>query len=664
MARALSAKQPANDCSVRSFDVFDTLITRVWFQPVDLFLALAAELKEFGLFEGTQNEWQEIRVDAERRCAARRGKNEATLDEIYADVAIECGWTPEQENLAKGLELRCEIRGLRPVTSAIDQLRMLRAQTPKTIFLSDTYFSDGVLRQMLEHCGIDCPDEQLFCSSTHDATKRDGTLFDIAAARLGTRRSEITHLGDNAYSDVLKPRQLGVETILFEGGAASRYENAIYASKSGSPIIKSAIAGCARAARLRENMADGHARAIWETSTDVAGPLLTGFVLWTLMKAREQGRSTLYYLARDGQILQRIASALAAWLDWPIECKYLLASRKALFLPSLASDSDELVARILERDEGRDLAAVSALIGFDLESAADHIGSREAGQRYSVQELLEICGPQIALNAKRQRDLLRRYLIQEGFGRDGAKPTLVDIGWHGNLQLHLLKAIENDEDLKPAAERMTGLYLGLAEKPARIADRVSTFAPFKRWLNASLLETFCAADHGSVLGYATSSEREEVSAELAGQKNAPLLEWGLETQHRAIMTFVGDLTSGHRASAFDATQLMEELRASSLQNLKRLVLSPTPAEASCYGAVRHAVDAGHSGSDEIAPAYTVGQVANTLVYGARGEGAGLWAEGSLTRRSSTMFERQALLSLWSLRRVAADVSKMALGSGR
>ncbi len=188
---------------------------------------------------------------------------------------------------------------------------------------------------------------------------------------------------------------------------------------------------------------------------------------------------------------------------------------------------------------------------------------------------------------------------------EDTKPILVDIGWHGNLQLHLLRLSRTMTTLKLAAERMTGLYLGLAEKPARIADRVSTFAPFKRWLNASLLETFCAADHGSVLGYAANSESGEVTAELAAQKNAPLLEWGLETQHRAIMTFVGDLTSGHRASALDATQLMEELRASSLQNLKRLVLSPTPAEASCYGAVRHAVDAGHSGSDEIAPAYTV-----------------------------------------------------------
>ncbi len=183
-------------------------------------------------------------------------------------------------------------------------------------------------------------------------------------------------------------------------------------------LSKSAIAGCARAARLRENMADEHARAIWETSTNIAGPLLTGFVLWTLIKAREQGRSTLYYLARDGQILQRIASALAAWLDWPIECKYLFASRKALFLPSLAGDSDELVARILERDEGQDLAAVSALIGFDLESAAHRARfARCSGEQRGVEELLEICKPQIASSARRQRDLLRRYLIQEGFAR-------------------------------------------------------------------------------------------------------------------------------------------------------------------------------------------------------------------------------------------------------
>lgn len=662
-ARALTARQPANSCTVRSFDVFDTLITRVWFQPVDLFLAVGAELKELGLFEGREIEWQAIRMSAERRCAAQRGKNEGTLDEIYADIAIECGWTPEQEHLAKMVELKCEIRALRPVASGIEQLRKLRAQTPKTILLSDTYFSSGVLRHMLERCGIDCTDEQLFCSSAHDATKRDGSLYEIVAARLGARRSEITHLGDNAYSDVLRPRQLGVETILFEDGASSRYENAIYASKSGSRIIKSAIAGCARAARLRENMADEHARAIWATSANVAGPLLTGFVLWTLLRAREQGQSTLYYLARDGQILQSIASALAAWLDWPIECKYLMASRKALFLPSLAADPDNIVTRILERDEGRDVAAASALIGFDLEAAAHRISPHDACKQRGVADLLEICKSQIASNAKCQRDLLRRYLIREGFAEEGAKPILVDIGWHGNLQLHLLRAIENDEDLKPAAERMTGLYFGLAKTPARIADHVSTFAPFKGWLNASLLETFCGADHGSVLGYADDPKSGEVTAQLAAERNAPLLEWGLETQQRAIMTFVNDLTSGHRASAFDAVQLMEELRTSSLQNLRRLVLSPTSAEAKSYGAVKHSVDAGHSGSDEIAPVYTIGQTASTLIYGAR-ERVGFWAEGSLTRRSSTMLERQALLSLWSLRRVAVDVSKRAFGAVR
>jgi hypothetical protein len=57
------------------------------------------------------------------------------------------------------------------------------------------------------------------------------------------------------------------------------------------------------------------------------------------------------------------------------------------------------------------------------------------------------------------------------------------------------------------------------------------------------------------------------------------------------------------------------------------------------------------------------QAARTLIYGAR-DRAGLWAEGSLTRRASTEIERQALLSLWSLRRTAVEISKMALGVGQ
>jgi FMN phosphatase YigB (HAD superfamily) len=632
----------------------------VWFQPSDLFLAVAAQLKELGLFNGSETEWQAIRIAAERRCAERRGKSEATLDDIYADVAIECGWTPKQEHLAKILELRCETRSLRPIASAIELLHKHRLQASKTILLSDTYFSADSLCHMLSRCGIDCSKEQLFCSSSHDATKRDGRLYDIVAARLDAKRSEIMHLGDNVYSDVLKPRKLGIGAAFFQDGAPSRYEKAIYASKSGSTIIKSIIAGCARTARLRKKSLDEHTDTIWATSANVAGPLLTGFALWTLLKAREEGRQTIYYLARDGQILQRIASALAEWFNWPLECKYFFASRKALFLPSLADHPDQLVTRILERDEGRDLATVSALVGFDLETAA--YGSQDTSRKRDIKELLELYKAKVLSSAIQQKEALRRYLVQEGFADNDAKPILVDIGWHGNLQLHLLRMMESENSLRPTAGSMIGLYFGLTKKPTKIANRVSTFAPYRPWLNASLLETFCAANHGTVLGY-TNGRGGKSIAQLDGEANTLLLDWGLETQQRAIMAFVEDLTSGHRAATLDPNQLMNELRASGLKNLRQLVLSPSQAEASCYGAVRHAVDAGHSVSEEIAPAYTIGQAASTLIYGARKSG-GLWAEGSLTRRSSTSLERHALLSLWSLRRTVVELSKLTVGAGR
>ncbi|HVJ79114.1 MAG TPA: HAD family hydrolase [Hyphomicrobium sp.] len=662
-AREFAVPSPRAACRVSSFDVFDTLITRVWFQPTDLFLAIGRELKERGLFDGSEAEWQAIRVGAERRCAVRRGKNEATLDNIYADIALECGWTPEQEHLAKILELNAEVRALRPIAQAVERLRAHRSQIPQTILLSDTYFSATVLRHMLSRCGINCSDDELFCSSSHDATKREGRLFDIVAKRLGAQRSEIMHLGDNALSDVLKPRQLGVEAALFMDAEPSRYEKDIYAAKSGSVLAKSAIAGCARTARLRQNLSDAHLRTIWETSANVAGPLLTGFVLWTLIEARQKGNSTLYYLARDGQILQRIAEALVKWLQWPIECRYLMASRKALFLPSLASDPENVVARILERNESADVAATSALLGFDIEAEARGGEIRNTRAALTTRELLESCRPRILADARQQKEALRRYLMQEGFNKPAATPMLVDIGWHGNLQLHLSRTIENDAEMQTAADAMSGLYFGLAGRPPRIADRMATFAPFKRWLNASLLETFCSADHGTVVGYAIDPNSGKVSAQLAAEKNEALLQWGLGTQQRGIMAFVEDLTSGHTAASFDAVELMEELRASSLRSLKRLVLSPSPAEASCYGTVKHAVDAGHSESAEIAPAYTMSQAARTLIYGAR-DRAGLWAEGSMTRRASTEIERQALLSLWSLRRMAVELSKMALGVGQ
>jgi hypothetical protein len=67
-----------------SFDVFDTTLTRIWFKPSDLFVAVGRELSFEGLYTGTPESWAYMREAVERDL--RR-----VLDVAGADMGEEVG---------------------------------------------------------------------------------------------------------------------------------------------------------------------------------------------------------------------------------------------------------------------------------------------------------------------------------------------------------------------------------------------------------------------------------------------------------------------------------------------------------------------------------------------------------------------------------------------
>ena len=55
---------------MQSFDIFDTILVRIWARPTDLFWELGVQLQQAQLTEVSPVTWQQMRVDAES--AARR----------------------------------------------------------------------------------------------------------------------------------------------------------------------------------------------------------------------------------------------------------------------------------------------------------------------------------------------------------------------------------------------------------------------------------------------------------------------------------------------------------------------------------------------------------------------------------------------------------------
>jgi predicted HAD superfamily hydrolase len=149
-----------------------------------------------------------------------------------------------------------------------------------------------------------------------------------------------------------------------------------------------------------------------------------------LRDARERGIERLYFVSRDGQILQRIASVLRQ--DGDPECRYLYGSRQAWFLPSVQDlDEDSLswawmkgMSRkghdILRRLEIADEPVMTILAheGFDEASLSRQIDDNEL-QRFKDLIRTEPIASILFEKIKNRRKLLLEYLSQEGCsGRD------------------------------------------------------------------------------------------------------------------------------------------------------------------------------------------------------------------------------------------------------
>jgi len=89
----------AEPVALYTFDVFDTLLTRIWLRPADVFLN--AELLNGQVRWGAGvDRWSARRMAAEARMRETARGGEVTLEQIYQELAAELGWSPEDARRA------------------------------------------------------------------------------------------------------------------------------------------------------------------------------------------------------------------------------------------------------------------------------------------------------------------------------------------------------------------------------------------------------------------------------------------------------------------------------------------------------------------------------------------------------------------------------------
>lgn len=513
--------------TIYSFDVYDTCLTRVYARPTDLFYALAGTiLREYG--EPTKEDIHELvraRVAAERCARTIMPAADLSLADIYRHFSSPPTWSVDPDRMA-ALELELERRSVQPVPAMVQRIRALRETGHRIVFISDMYLPGTFIRELLVEHGLARPDDPVYVSGDIGAIKPDGGLFRHVLQDLGISPRDLIHTGDNAASDIVAARDLGIKAEPFTEAVPNDHEKRLACRPANPCPAHSLLGGISRIARLPEPGDTASQQALRAIAADHIAPLLVAFTAWVLRDAMERGIPRLHFVSRDGQILHRIAARLithSGFTDAP-ELRYLYGSRQAWFLPGIFDEDianlDWLVV------PGHSCAPADLLRKFDL--APDNVCSSGAfagrGTTYWTTQLSpaelarfrqELSRPditaQIRENAQTSRSLLREYLAGEGVSAENP-PVLVDIGWTLKAQRSLSRILAGPQ----TCDRVEGYYLGLsmaALPPAQSGPRRAFLIERERYLdpqaglnflfrNANCVEqVFTMADHGRCTGY-------------------------------------------------------------------------------------------------------------------------------------------------------------------
>lgn len=343
---------------------------------------------------------------------------------------------------------------------------------------------------------------------------------------------------------------------------------------------------------------------IYRESRRFLGPVFHSYVSWVLKEAQKRKIQTLYFLARDGYVLQKIAQMLCQEKGIPISCRYLYCSRASLRMPSyhlIGEEANDLIflggyhvtvksfleragiphsawKQVLEETELSDSVREQVLKDAETLDNKDIFQKRGLGR-----QPIASCRKQLTKSESFRTWVLRNsrqayrtaigYLIQEGLtGQE--QVAIVDSGWTGSMQRSLRQLLES----AGYSGRITGFYFGLYQKQKEPRDGAYLswyFSADRDKKNRilfcnNLLECFLSAPHGMTVGY--KLQQGQYVPVLKGLQQGADLET-IREQIRGI------LDGARQQTAHGRTLTKKECR----RILHRLMARPTPEEVRMYG---------------------------------------------------------------------------------
>ena len=239
-----------------SFDVFDTLLTRVTATPEGIFALMQEALqkeKNSHIQPYIKRNFFSLRIGAEqvaRKTYGIDGVEEVTLEQIYGVWVKEHLITEEQAEELGKLERNIEVASVHGIPENIEKVKQLLEKRERVVFISDMYLDRDTIQDMLKKVDSVLGSLPLYVSSDPEKKgKWTGNLFAFVKEQENVSYQEWHHYGDNEESDYQIPKRFGIQCERYQKEELLGIEKAYLKGHEAEASVQLSV-GCARLSRI------------------------------------------------------------------------------------------------------------------------------------------------------------------------------------------------------------------------------------------------------------------------------------------------------------------------------------------------------------------------------------------------------------------------------
>lgn len=488
-----------------SFDIFDTLITRLVYKPDDVFRMMERLIYSRW---NKKVDFLAFRKQAEYTACLQSG-DYCNIHNIYACLPEVSVFTEEEALQLKEWEIQLELELCIPREDSKEILKKLVNAGKKVVLVSDMYLTREIIEKMLRKCGYEGY-EDVWISCEKGLRKDRDTMWEEFFRVYGEYKT--IHIGDNPHSDCqlvgdrrrinmlwLSPREqfrfsdqyekfkrfidTSVENSITLGIMVNQcFYNSPFALKDGGVALVNTVAMAAEG---------------------IFAPLFLRFSQFIKETCTED--RVLLFLAREGYFLQKLYKIFCqSFGEKEYENFYFLTSRRAASVGQIREyqDARELLNTSYEGKTSTFLRERFGIENICLDK--DEKLKIPGDERKVIALLATMAGP-ILKRSEYERGAYLKYFDELlGETPDWERITLVDVGYAGTIQYYLMKMLKKTLD---------GRYLATEYKvkPLKLGGECKSLYSFKTSkifeYTQLFLEAVTAAPYGQLMYFEKENDQ-------------------------------------------------------------------------------------------------------------------------------------------------------------